>query len=340
MEAASVVSSHRYVTRRRTTVPTAHEIAQARRVRELALPWYRARRLAAATHVERWAAERALRPLAPTELAILGVVRATREVGAPGVQVAIDELAERVGRSPRMVRYALDGLGDHRVRCEGACAKPGFYTRRARDGAEQRLPRCPGCADPCPPDCTDHLNLVRRVRQFVEVAWQDPATGRRYRKRQCPSVLVHATTARQIEADEQRRKAFWRRRDRRLAGAASVASHSKSPDLSLSTRRVNDPSLWDATARRGGAASLRDHLPKVSAPPTGDGSAASGRSGAQDEEGRAEREAHPPAAPEGVGDRQAAAAARMRAGDPESLSWLEVAERAWAARGPRGEGER
>jgi hypothetical protein len=144
------------------------------------------------------------------------------------------------------VRDAREGLGPHRVRCQGACAKPGFrvrrYTKGPRAGQVDRLPRCPGCADPCPRGCTDHVDALRLVEQYVEVEWfetpGDP-TSRRHTRRQCASVMLLGTVARRFEREaasrcdvprESRSETASRREGRISHSGSSSAKHPKSRD--------------------------------------------------------------------------------------------------------------
>ncbi len=316
-----VLESSSFPSRNRTPLPSAHVIREAERAAASALPAHRARRLSAPAHHERWAAENAPRDLGETELRVLGVVRAARDVGAPGVRMTVAAIAELVNRSRRMVQYALEGLGEHRISCKGSCARPGV------DGRGR--PRCPGCAKPCPRGCQAHLDLVRRVRQFVEVKWRvDHANpcSRQYRRRQVASVLLLGSVARRAE-----------RRD----AASAIASQSMGP-LSCSPSRPPR----EATHAMGcnGAIAARAGRGKVSASPTA--SARFARSGAENERAQRRLEAHPGEAPEGgqggpgsqhppgreerpqdEAYRRAEAEARRVDGDGQAQAWAELEER-------------
>ncbi len=168
------------------------------KLRAAALPWYRARKLRPPPHLARWLAEQDLpRDLNETELRVIGVVLAPREVGAPGLVASVGEIATRVRRCRKSVQNALEALGEHRRPCEGECQRPGFERKRPADRAPR--PRCYGCADPCPPGCAEHLELARRVPQYLDEEWRDEATGRVWKRRQCRNTLVPGTAAQRAE---------------------------------------------------------------------------------------------------------------------------------------------
>jgi len=234
-------------TRRRTAHPSPRTIAAAQAVCALALPNHRARRLREPPHLELELKERSPRDPTPIELEVYGVVSAARAVGAPGVRMTIAEVAAKIGRSPRSVQYALEGLGEHRLACEGPCARPGHHERRyakgPRTGHVDRLPKCRGCADPCPAGCTRHLERVRVVHQFIPLAWTDeyaPAGARAtFKRRQCASVMLLGTVARRIERDgcssrppptsrpTESPSAFAPQREGRISHSGRSAKHSK-----------------------------------------------------------------------------------------------------------------
>jgi hypothetical protein len=183
---------------RRRSVASRAERAQ--QVWTKAAPWLQVK------PVTRHWPGRDLADLSPLERKLVGVVRAAVAIGAPGVVVTLADLVEHTGVHRATVCRALERLGECRRRCAGACERPGF-ARPTRPGEERGKPLCRGCADPCPVDCDRHLALVRRVHEFVGVAWtpEDPtrqgrSRGRchreRYQRRQGASVFVFGAEGR------------------------------------------------------------------------------------------------------------------------------------------------